>query len=254
MPSSTQEQILQAVRAWLVRCTGLSASQIILWGDKGPRPALPYLTVRVILSGAQVGTGEAVYSETTTTLPAGWAPVTYYLTGAYVRPTSGTTPVLIYRATTTGWSGALTPTWPTVEGGTVVDGTVTWIAERRVRQWATAKGHFRATVQIDAWGHGAGDYLAAACLGLNWLPSREAAEAYGVAISRTLSAPQDLTGLRDTAYEVHVSQDFEVTYSATLVPATAGRAPAATSIDWDVTLDRTPNPPADLHSTGTEGV
>lgn len=249
-PYSAQEQILQALRAWLAYCTGIALTSIVPAGDKGPRPALPYLTVRVLVPDVPVGTGEVLYTTTTTTLPAKWVTLTTYALDAYVRPTaSGATPTLIYKATRAGVSAAGEPTWPTVEGGTVVDGTVTWTAEARVRQWEAVQGHRRATVQIDAWGHGAADFLAAAVLQIDLPAAQEILVPYLVHVARALSSARDLTALRDTAFEVHAQQDLEVVYALAL--HTSVRTGIAASVEWDVTLD-TANPPADLHVTGTQ--
>jgi hypothetical protein len=42
-----RETILQAVRAWHVATTGLASDHVIPADDKGAKPSLPYLTVRV---------------------------------------------------------------------------------------------------------------------------------------------------------------------------------------------------------------
>lgn len=55
---SVSEAILQATRAWLKAATGLPDEKVIPSDDKGPRPALPYLTVKVIVSDVPVGHDE----------------------------------------------------------------------------------------------------------------------------------------------------------------------------------------------------
>ena len=56
-----------------------------------------------------------------------WEADTAYSLGDVVVPTAGLENGFRYECTTAGTSHATTePTWPTTEGGTVVDGTVTW--------------------------------------------------------------------------------------------------------------------------------
>lgn len=51
------ETILQAARAWHIAATGLDVGKVIPADDKGTRPALPYLTIRVgVIAG--VGSDE----------------------------------------------------------------------------------------------------------------------------------------------------------------------------------------------------
>jgi hypothetical protein len=57
-------------------------------------------------------------------IPPNWAASTAYTTGKRVKPTVSNN--FFYEATTGGTSSGTQPTWPTVEGNTVVDGTVTW--------------------------------------------------------------------------------------------------------------------------------
>jgi hypothetical protein len=59
---------------------------------------------------------------------ATWAAATGY-TAATSKVVPTTINGLYYRATTTGTSGGAEPAWPTAIGGTVVDNTVTWLAE-----------------------------------------------------------------------------------------------------------------------------
>lgn len=54
--------ILQAVRGWLKAASSLTDAQVIPADDKGPRPALPYLTVKVTVADLQVGEDEARYA------------------------------------------------------------------------------------------------------------------------------------------------------------------------------------------------
>jgi hypothetical protein len=56
-----------------------------------------------------------------------WKALTAYKPGALVQPT-GTSPNLTFQAQSSGTSAMTEPTWPTLSGGTIVDGTVTWKA------------------------------------------------------------------------------------------------------------------------------
>ena len=57
---TTRETILQAVRSWFKSSLGLTDLQIIPADDKGPRPPIPYLTVKVIVADIAVGVDEEV--------------------------------------------------------------------------------------------------------------------------------------------------------------------------------------------------
>ena len=53
-----------------------------------------------------------------------WAASTSYSLGALVEPTTPNN--FVYECVVAGTSGTVEPTWPTTEGETVVDNTVTW--------------------------------------------------------------------------------------------------------------------------------
>lgn len=55
---NNDDQILTAVRTWLNAVTGLDKVQIIPADDKGTRPALPYLSMRVMASDIHDGFDE----------------------------------------------------------------------------------------------------------------------------------------------------------------------------------------------------
>lgn len=84
------------------------------------------------------------------------ATTTAYLVGDIVRPSAGNT--FVYRCSVAGTSGGSAPTWPTVVGQTVTDGTVTWTCVGRfvvkftsaALSWATfGAGPFRHIVFYD---------------------------------------------------------------------------------------------------------
>lgn len=90
----------------------------------------------VALRGSQPGYGMlvdqspagAVVSPNVALFPGVWVASTALSLSAYRSPVilNG----LLYKVTTAGTTGATEPTWPTTIGGTVVDGTVTWTAEK----------------------------------------------------------------------------------------------------------------------------
>jgi hypothetical protein len=57
---TTRDDILQGVRTWFkTAITGLTDAQIIPHDSKGPRPPLPYLTVKVVTADAPDGVDES---------------------------------------------------------------------------------------------------------------------------------------------------------------------------------------------------
>ena len=81
-------------------------------------------------AGGYTAAGLALTSLTFTTTAANSygtiaAVTTAYTLGAIVRPSAGNG--YLYQAVVAGTSGGSAPTWPTVVGTTVADGTVTWL-------------------------------------------------------------------------------------------------------------------------------
>ena len=63
-----------------------------------------------------------------------WVASTAYSLGGIVKPTGGYAGC-VYECTTAGTSGTAEPTWPTADGGTVADNTVTWTCRRFWIKW-----------------------------------------------------------------------------------------------------------------------
>lgn len=57
---SVRDAITQAVRAWLKTSAALTDAQCIVADRDGPRPPLPYLTVKVLVSDDPVGMDEPI--------------------------------------------------------------------------------------------------------------------------------------------------------------------------------------------------
>jgi hypothetical protein len=100
-------------------------------------------------AGGYTAGGVTLTSKTLTTTAANswstqWAASTAVAVDRVVRPTTGNT--FLYRAAVAGTTSGTQPTWPTVVGQTVTDGSVTWECVGRAIvvlscaaiQWATA--------------------------------------------------------------------------------------------------------------------
>lgn len=61
---TNREAITQAVREWYKSALALTDAQIIPADDKGPRPPLPYLTVKVIVADIPTATDEPIREMT----------------------------------------------------------------------------------------------------------------------------------------------------------------------------------------------
>ena len=72
------------------------------------------------------GSGDKPTGLYSTLKGSAWAASTAYSLGDIVVPTAGLENGFRYECTAAGSSDASEPTWPLTEGGTVVDGTVTW--------------------------------------------------------------------------------------------------------------------------------
>src|SRR5690242_11682894 len=86
------------------------------------------ITNEVTGTGYTAG-GTAVTCSMAYTAANSWgtsrANTTAYTAGQIVRPATGNT--YVYQCITAGTSGGSVPTYPTTIGGTVTDGTVTWL-------------------------------------------------------------------------------------------------------------------------------
>lgn len=100
--------------------------------------------------------GALLASKTLTVTAANsWATTaatsTVYSLGRIVRPSAGNG--YLYRATVAGTSGGSAPTWPTVVGQTVTDGTVTWTNVGQVIiQWDAADPSWAASTITARYG------------------------------------------------------------------------------------------------------
>ena len=110
------------------------------------------------------------------------------------------------------------------------------------RMWV--RGHRRATVSVTAYGRAGADLLEDVRLATED-PTKRALTTtvnYAVSICRVLN-PRGALFLRDTAHEAQATLDLEVAYRLETAPAAAT---TADHLHFDLVLDRTPNPPADL--------
>jgi len=90
------------------------------------QPTLPFdgsVTWQQISASTLLQSGGSEPLWTVDTIPA-WQPNTIYTVGTKVQPTVFNNH--FYVSTVTGTSGSSEPLWPTIEGATVIDGTVKW--------------------------------------------------------------------------------------------------------------------------------
>lgn len=121
-------QAYQGKINWLtgtIKCALLSAvpnpTTAVHWSDVS---ANEVTGTGYTAGGATVTSPTLTYTAANSWATA-WAASTAYAAGAVVRPATGNG--YLYQCVTAGSSGATAPTWPTVVGQDVTDGTVTWV-------------------------------------------------------------------------------------------------------------------------------
>ena len=113
-----------------------------------------------------------------------------------------------YRCTVAGTSAGSEPTWPVIEGGTVVDGTVTWTAERALSFTGTVSGvtsrrsWLSTGVDIEA------EFFARGAV--NWLTGENAAVGMRFYVAADDGAGA-LVCYRNAARDIEIGDTFEVT-------------------------------------------
>jgi hypothetical protein len=130
--------------------------------DRGAHDYYNDLTNELSTAGGYTAGGATLSTKSATlTIANSWgrahAVSTAYLVGDIVRPSTGNT--YVYMASVAGTSAGSAPTWPTVIGATVTDGTVTWTCVGRYvwrfssdpATWAApfSAGPFRHAVLYD---------------------------------------------------------------------------------------------------------
>lgn len=92
----------------------VQATQFNNWGESTPTPVQTQI----------IGAGQKLSMSGTLGFPA-WAALTAYVVGQIVVPTTANGHA--YQCIVAGTSAGVEPTWPLTSGGTVVDGTATWM-------------------------------------------------------------------------------------------------------------------------------
>jgi len=111
-------------------------------------------------ANARLGVGDNSAAEAATQVmlqaiatKTAWAASTAKALGEIVRPTAAPTDAsrFYYECTVAGTTGTTEPTWPTTDGATVVDNTVTWTARERIVFKAMDAGYPARVDQTSEW-------------------------------------------------------------------------------------------------------
>lgn len=236
------EQVLQALRAWLRAngsAAGLTDAQVWVDSSKGPRPPLPYLSVRVLASDIPVGEDEVVSRiGDTFVVGNGATGATYSLTVngeavSYVRLSADTNATVaaalvaainadadldaVYAEVDTT---AASPTfWVAAMAGALVTSTADSKLTRTEDGAALEEqiGTRRATVSVQALGESATEWLERAVRRLSLDAVTIDLEVAGLSV-RPVGGMTDLAKMLDTSIEPRVLREFEVSYAIRTEP------------------------------------
>ncbi len=241
--TALHEQVLQSVRTWLKAngaAVALTDAQVWVDSSKGPRPALPYLSVRMLAHDIPVGSDETITRiGDTFVVGTGATGSTYSLTVngeaiAYVRLSADTnaTVAAALVALINADTGiptvhaevdatAASPTfWVANTTGTVTTSTAD-SKLTRTEDGATTEeviGVRRATVSVQALGETAAKWLERAVWRLQLEDVMLDLEDEGLSIVAS-GGMTDLGKLLDTSIEARVLREFDVSYAIRTEPS-----------------------------------
>jgi hypothetical protein len=242
--NTTREHILQTAREWIKSAAGLTDDQVIPADDKGPRPELPYVTVKVTAHDIQIGEDEDLHAiGTTVTVGAAAVAHDYELTVngelfSYTRTASDTEATvatalaaLVDDSETAGASAssAVILVWP--EDGELSTSTVdaALTVEEDGPPVSLVRGVRTATLSVQGYGDTATTWLELAAGQLRAADIAEDLDEAGLSI-QALGGQTNLAALVDTEIESRVLREFEVTYEI-VQPAREGVAFGQAVID-----------------------
>ena len=237
------EQVLQGVRTWLKAngsAAGLTDAQVWVDSSKGPRPALPYLTVKMTASDIPVGEDEVVSrigdtfvvgtgaTGSTYALVVNGEAVSYVRLSADTNATVAAALVAVINADADldavyaeVDSSAASPTfWVAAMAGALVTSTAD-AKLTRTEDGASLEeqiGTRRASVSVQALGESAAEWLERSVRRLSLDSVTIDLQTAGLSI-RPLGGMTDLGKLLDTAIEARVLREFEVSYAIRTEPA-----------------------------------
>ena len=240
--TALHEQVLQSVRTWLKAngsAAGLTDAQVWTESSKGPRPPLPYLTVRLLAVDIPVGQDEAVIRLGDTFLVGSGATGSTYtlvidgVTISYVRLVADTNVTVAaalvaainaHASLTTVYAEvdatAASPTfWVAPSTGSMVTSTADSKLTRTEDDAVTEEviGVRRATVSVQALGESAAKWLERAVWRLQLDDVLLDLEAEGLSIVAS-GGMTDLGKLLDTSIEARVLREFDVSYAIRTEP------------------------------------
>lgn len=237
---TTHEEVLQGVRDWLLAAGaigGLTELQVLKANQKGPRPPLPYLTVRLLAVDLPVGVDQPIsYTGDQITILTGVTGTAYTLTVngeaiSYIRLSTDTNTtvaaaiVALINANedlTVYAANVAAVIWLAPTTGTLTTSTsnpkLTLLVDEVVVKAVLAQR--RATVSVQAFGVAATAWLERAAARLDYDDVVTALDAAGLSIV-AMGGMTDISALLDTSIEGRSLREFDVAYSIRTEPALA---------------------------------
>ena len=250
---SLRDTILQSCRTWIRTAaarTALADAQVILADVKGPRPALPYLTVKLVAVDLPVGVDELLPSLGATLTVTGGTTATVYtvtINGTVVTYTraAGLSHAQAAAALATAIETAIAHCYTTVTSAAIViamdRGSLT-ITEADTNLSLVIEdipvvgvgGQRRATLEVQGFGAGADAWLERMAVQLPTPAIVALHTAAGLSV-RALGGMSDLAAMIDTSIEPRFMREFEITYAIRTEPES--QVPLAL-VEATVTLER----------------
>lgn len=249
---TTAENILQACREWLkasAKAGGLTDSQVIPADDDGPRPPLPYLTVKLTTIDVSVGVDEDLPAlADVLTVTGGGDGTSYAVTVNGEAVTYDRADGATDAEAATGLAAAIAE----VEHVSAEADEERVIVSARHGELTTATADPNLTLEEDAepvlgiggqrtaglsvqgFGSATSDWLERAALRLRSPSIMEALDEAGLSV-RAIGATSDLSRLLDTATEGRYLREFEIAYAVRADPVTQLAADLAIT---SITLER----------------